>query len=586
MIFMYKRQNKCILPTPILKKQLTTSTDLMEAVPDALLVTNQDGSIIACNTHAEELFGYSKKEFKKLTVEDLLPHRFRKLHSHQRERFHADPAIRPMGMGRDLFILTKDGREIDAEIALGFSRYDDSEDIKAIVLLHDITERKQQEAKINHLAYHDALTDLPNRIKFYEHAKHSIERARKNDWNTAFFILDIDDFKRINDTQGYHIGDEILKKVAAFLKGAVIDHCNNEIECCCFTARLGGDEFALLLERIVDVDDLHKIAKQLFQGFEKPLYVGGTNVKVNISVGISMMPQHGMTTSTLLKAADLALLAAQRAGKNQFFIHDKSMTTKVEEFVRYENAIKDFIETDNFEVHFQPIVDTKSDLPVGAETLFRGNKDKYGHLDLAFLIDVAEDTNLIVDLGKLIFHRACEECLRCEMLGPDRVVSVNASIRQLEDPGFVDMCIHTMEVVGIEPKNMGIEVTETMLMKQQSNIVAKLEVLRDYGVQVFIDDFGKGYSSMNHLRYLPADKLKADIDFIRDIEGDAKTIAIMKSIVELAHALDLLVCAEGVETEEQLKTLKKLGVDQVQGYYVGMPMTVDEFHKKYEEMFK
>jgi len=561
-----------------------TRGDLLEAVPDALIITSQDGRIISCNNRAQELFGYTAKEFNNLTVEDLLPLRFRELHKHQRKSFHADPAVRSMGMGRDLSILRKDGTEVETEIALGFSRGPDDE-VQAIVLLYDITERKKAERKIRHLAYHDVLTDLPNRVKFYEHAKHSIERARKNDWNIAFFIVDIDDFKRINDTLGFHVGDEILKKAAHLLRNVISDHCNNEMDCCCFSARLGGDEFALLLERIKDVDDLHKIAKELFHLFEQPMYIINTNVKISISVGISMMPQHGLTTSTLLKAADLALVTAQRAGKNQFFIHDKSMATKVDEFIRYNDAIKGFIEKENFEVHFQPVVNAKTMLPLGAETLFRGNEKEHGKLDLEFLIDVAEDTGLIVDLGAKIFKRACVECLRCEMLGPERIVSVNASIRQLEDPGFVDMCIHTMEELGVQPHNMAIEVTETMMMLKQTNIVAKLEVLKDYGVKIFIDDFGKGYSSYSQIRHLPADKLKLDMSFVKDVASDSKTAAIVKGIIDMAHALDLRVCAEGVESEDQLITLKSLDVDQVQGYYIGEPMSIDDFHKQYARYF-
>ena len=562
-------------------KTIDSPFDLMEAIPDALLITTRDGKIIAANKKCCDLFGYTAKELSKMEVEDLLPRRFRKLHKHQRQQFHTNPASRPMGMGRDLCILHKDGREIDTEIALGFSRFDDDNEIRAIVLLYDITSRKKTEKKMHYLAYHDVLTSLPNRMKFYDHAEHAIQRAKDNDWQTAFLIVDIDDFKRVNDTQGFHVGDEILKKVSKKLKYMVADHCAEEIDCCCFTARLGGDEFVILLERIKDNDDVHEAARHLFEIFKDPIDILGDKIKINISLGISMLPQHGISTSSLLKAADLALIAAKRAGKNQYFIHDKSMASKLEEFLRYERIIESFIEHKDFELHYQPIVGMKNCIPIGAEALFRGNVKKYGKLDYEFLIKVAEETNHIIQLGEVIFRRACEQCYQCEMLGPNRVVSVNASISQIEDPGFVDMCIGHMEEVGVKPHNMAIEITETMLMKKHSNIVSKLNALKEYGVKVYIDDFGKDYSSMTHLKFLPADKVKIDKIFIYGMENDKRGADLVAGIINLSHTLGLEVCAEGVENNYQLDLLQNFNIDQVQGYAIAKPMSLEDFRNFY-----
>lgn len=448
--------------------------------------------------------------------------------------------------------------------------------------LVDITSQIEDQKSIERLAYYDQLTELPNRAYFAIRADEALERAQSKTTHTNFglFLIDIDDFKRINDTRGHAYGDLVLQEVASRIHPkirACANQCHLHRECRCFAARLGGDEFVILLEGIVDTQHADHAANEILQSFYDPVLIEGHKLNISVSIGIALYPQSGSSVSTLLKSADLALYAAKERGKNQYYFHDKSLSNKIDTLVQYERHIRYFVETEDFDVHFQAIYDVELDKIVGAETLFRSNVDKFGPLDLQTVIDVAEQTGLIVPLGAAIFKRACIECKKCDVLGPDRINSVNVSTRQLEDPEFVNMCCKTMDLIGVAPHNMAIEVTESMLMNNPDEGHAKLLELRELGMQVFIDDFGKGFSSMTYLRHLPADKLKIDKAFIDDITDDRAAVDMLQGINDLAHNLGLKTCAEGVETKEQLEILRMLEIDQVQGYLIGKPVPAEEF---------
>lgn len=555
------------------KKDITSITDLLNAIPDAILICDNHGRIIKANDQSADLLGYTNKEIIGMPVEELMPARFREHHVKLRDSFFAEPKARPMGQGRELVVLTKDGNEIPVEIALGHTTNGDT---RVLIVLRDITLRREDEQTIYQLAYYDTLTGLPNRLHFNEHVKKVIERAREQKWRFAFFLVDLDDFKRINDTLGHYAGDELLKEIAVRLQHVIELRCEDENECQCFAARLGGDEFVLIIERLRDARQAEDVAELIFSQFDTPVIVEDQEIYVKLSVGIGLYPHDGSSPSSLLKSADLALYTAKEKGKNQFHFHEASMNAQVVEYFQYESALRYFIDTNDFEVHYQPIVSVKDGSICGAEALFRGNRLKYSNLRLDRTITIAEDSGMIVSLGRNILRRACEDCVECIRGGYNAVISVNISIRELNEPDFIENLSRTLEETGLPPSNLAIEVTESLFMVNYNENIRKLKKLKEMGIFLSIDDFGKGYSSMSYLRRLPADKLKIDKEFIDHIAVDVKSEEIVRGITMMAQTLGMVVCAEGVETDEQFKVLREVGVDQVQGYLTGRPVPANE----------
>jgi len=395
------------------------------------------------------------------------------------------------------------------------------------------------------------------------------------------FLVDLDDFKKVNDTLGHHTGDEVLKEIARRLDKSLHDascytYCGLIHNPDNFTARLGGDEFVLIINDIVDEFQCGKIAESIISQFNKPITIDEYDLNVTISIGISILPIDSRDLSGLLKAADLALYAAKDSGKNRYHFHEHSMVTQLQEAILYEKVIRDVIETKNFDIYYQPIFEAQRYKACGVEALLRVKHEKIPNLRLDKFIKIAEDTGLIVPLGEEILRRACWQCRGCLDSGHNLVVAVNLSIHQLERHDIVKTIFDILEETNLPPVNLAIEVTETSLMECFETVNEKLALLRDVGIHVSLDDFGTGYSSMEYVKKLSIDKLKIDISFIRDINEDEKSVEIVRAMTLLGKTLGMIVCAEGVEDEEQFLTIRDIGVDQVQGYLFGKPMPADE----------
>lgn len=564
--------------------------NIAELIPDALLIIDEDGKIKSANKNAEKLFGYSKNEFYELTVEDLMPDRFRHMHEKQRDHFNKDPKVRPMGMGRDLAILTKDGTEMEAEIAL--SPATDycvlTNKFYTIVLLHDITHRKQTEREINHLAYYDQLTDIPNRASFYAESKGIIKRTGKKNGTLAFIIIDIRELKKINDTLGHFTGDDIIQQTANTLKPFA-----HKYQCSCdgieevSLYKISGNEFLFIVEYAGTNKCIDEFLTDVIKKFKEPNKMEGMmlDVHININMGVSVMPSHGVSASQLLKTADIALVKSKQMGKNMYCYYNDTLDLEFENFTMYENAIKYFIDTQDFHLSFQPVWCNTRNKFVGAEVLFRCNELKYPNMRVDFLINVAESTGLIVPLGSAILEKACEEGKKHELSSNNVIISVNASIQQVEEKSFSDNVLGILKKTDYDPKNLAIEITETTLMHNEDQVVDKVEKLREEGIRIYIDDFGKGYSSLAYLNKLPADKLKIDMSFLEGINGDKSSIEILRGIIQLGHAIEMIVCSEGVETEQQFRLLQELECDEVQGYYTGKPVPGERLKDEYPDLF-
>lgn len=440
----------------------------------------------------------------------------------------------------------------------------------------DITDRKEAEETIFHLAYYDSLTGLPNRLYFTEQMKQVIAKAKSDNSKFAVFLVDVDDFKNINDTYGHAVGDTVLKEIAVKLSNAL--QPTNDVKRQSFVARLAGDEYVCIVEDVKDQEDAKALIESVYAVMSEPIRVAKKKLDVSVSVGVSLFPDDGTTASILLKSADLALYAAKEQGKNGYYFHEPSLSSKYEQDVELVNCLHYFIGSGDFDLLYQPITDTLSGEIVGVEVLFGGNKEKYPQLNTQKLFTVAEQSNLIIQFGEKILHRGCVDYVAHlkDKVDPSFFVSVNISSKQFDDEDLILKIKNIMTKTKMPAASLGLEITETFLSSEYSNIALVMKELTALGITFSIDDFGKGYSSMAVLRSLPVHKLKIDKSFVDDITTDKKAVEIAKTIVRMAQTLNLTTVAEGVETEAQAKVLADIGCDRLQGFLVAKPMKMDE----------
>ena len=430
----------------------------------------------------------------------------------------------------------------------------------------DITERWRNEARVSFLAHHDALTGLANRPALVEKIEDACARWRQ--WNEQFNVLmiDLDRFKHVNDTLGHPAGDELLRQVADRLKGAL-----RETD---VLARLGGDEFA-----IVQVNDFTEggggetLAARIIDLVSEPFSVDGKVVSIGASIGIALAPQHGINASDLLKMADLALYNAKYLGRNRYIIFEPALAQAAVEKHLLGNELRQALERGEFEVHYQPIVDTKTLKMCSAEALIRWRHPIKGMVLPDHFIPFAEESGAIVNIGEWILHAACREASKW----PSSVkVAVNLSAVQLRSPNLLDYVMCVLVETGLSPERLELEVTETALIEHEAECLVLLRRLKNLGITVVLDDFGTGYSSLSQLTMFPFDKIKIDKSFTKNMTYRADCAAIISAVLALAHSLDIQTTAEGVEKEDQLRILRLAGVSTVQGYFIQRPCPASE----------
>ncbi|HYK72613.1 MAG TPA: EAL domain-containing protein, partial [Pseudoneobacillus sp.] len=428
------------------------------------------------------------------------------------------------------------------------------------------------EDTINHMAYHDPLTGLPNRRLFKKRFEHSLEKKAWKEIETSLIFLDLDRFKVINDSLGHTIGDLLLQKVANRLKYSLRRKD--------FIGRQGGDEFLILLEDSTK-DETELVAKRILKALSRPFRLKGHEVVITPSIGISLYPAHGNDPETLIRNADIAMYDAKRQGKNTYqFYHLKQELVFNNQLVLEQNLRKS-LERDEFFLHYQPQVDLKTNQICGVEALIRWNHSEMGNIPPNRFIPIAEETGLIVPIGEWVIKTACKQNVIWHNNGwSSLVISVNLSIRQFFQPNLISMLGRILEETGLEPQYLELEITESMTMNVEQAI-GIIQELKQLGVKVAIDDFGTGYSSLNYLKRLTIDRLKIDQSFVQDIAKDSNDRDIVTTIITMGHNLKMKVIAEGVETEEQLQFLRDHGCDEVQGYMFSKPITSEDFESKY-----
>jgi diguanylate cyclase (GGDEF)-like protein/PAS domain S-box-containing protein len=436
----------------------------------------------------------------------------------------------------------------------------------------DITERKRAQDALREFALRDPLTGLPNRVYFLERLTHAIQRARRNaDFQFGVLFLDLDRFKVVNDSLGHHVGDELLGVIASRLLG-----CLRPVDT---IARFGGDEFALLLEGISGVDDAIRIAQRVQQSLASPVVLDGYELFTSASIGIVMSSPSIDQPEYLWRSADMAMYRAKANGTGRFEIFDRAMHADALARLQMETDLRRALENDEFQLHYQPIVDLQSGEVAGFEALLRWEHPLQGMVFPTEVIRVAEETGLIHRLGEWVFFAACRQLRAWNDAGgilKDLSVSVNLSTKQLSQADLVERIQAALSETGIPPHSLKLEITETAVVENSEDAVERLRLLRASGVQLMMDDFGTGYSSLSYLHRLPLDALKIDRSFIsRMVRGD-KHAQLVETILQLARSVNLKVVAEGVASLDQLDLLRELGCDFGQGYLFSHALPASE----------
>jgi diguanylate cyclase (GGDEF)-like protein len=438
-----------------------------------------------------------------------------------------------------------------------------------VLSLRILQQKKRVDDQLRHIAFHDDLTSLPNRLLFNQRLEQALSRHRRAGTQLAILLMDLDRFKVINDSLGHEVGDVLLREVANRLS-AQSRHSDT-------LARMGGDEFVVLIENHESLVDISGCAQRLVEQMSAPYLLNGKEYNVTLSIGISVFPCDGSDSQALLKAADVAMYRAKELGRNNYQYYLPSMNVHTLERLELESDLSHALERNEFLLHYQPILEVSSGLITGVEALLRWNHPLRGLVPPLDFIPLAEETGLIVEIGEWVLSTACARSKAWQDQGAAGLsVAVNLSARQVADPMLVADLERILHGSGLDPSRLELEITESIVMAKGACAVDVLHKLKSIGVQIAIDDFGTGYSSLAYLKRFPIDTLKVDRSFIRDIPTDSGDMKITRAIVAMARGLRLKVVAEGVETAEQLAFLRNERCDAVQGYFLYRPLPEHE----------
>jgi len=439
--------------------------------------------------------------------------------------------------------------------------------------LHDITERKQAEERIQYLAHYDILTGLPNRVMLDDYISAAIASAQQQDMQTAVLLLDLDRFKTINDSLGHVLGDTLLQAVAERIKKIV--HSKDIV------GRMGGDEFIILSPGLRDADEAARLGQKIIESMADPFVLGDNRITTSPSIGISIYPFDGIDSETLIRNADTAMYQAKASGRNNFQFFAQQMTARAQELMSLDIGLRKAFENNEFLLHYQPQVRSSDGAIIGAEALVRWLSPEKGMIPPGKFIPVTEETGLIIPLGEWILRTAFETAAKWHKMDiPPVTMAINLSAIQFRSPSLLETIERLLKETGVPPELIELELTEGIIMSDAKEAIEKLQHFKDLGLKLSIDDFGTGYSSLSYLRRFPIDKLKIDQSFVRDLLTDPGDAAITNSIIALARELGLHAIAEGVETKEQFEYLRDHNCEEIQGYYFSRPIPEDEFTEK------
>jgi diguanylate cyclase (GGDEF)-like protein len=441
-------------------------------------------------------------------------------------------------------------------------------DITLVLMLAVIIVWRKVDRRIQTLANYDPVTGLPNRNLLHDRISQAIHFARRYERTVAILFIDLDDFKVVNDSLGHNVGDQLLREL-----GKRFLACVREVDS---VARIGGDEFVIVLTGIAHRSDVSAIAEKVLEALAKPFILEGREVFISSSIGIASYPRDGQNEATLLKNADSAMYHAKERGKGNYQFYAAEMNEMALERLSLINDLHRALERNEFVLHYQPQVNIASGKISGVEALIRWQHPRKGTIPPMKFIPVAEETRLIIPIGQWILRSACAQAMEWHRAGFEITLSVNLSVLQVEERKLVELVEDTLRETGMNPKFLELELTENILIQRPDIIYNVFQQLRGLGVRLAIDDFGTGYSSLSYLSKLPIDKLKIDRSFIHDLANNADDRSIVEAIISMAHSLRLRSIAEGVETPEQEKILRRLDCDELQGYIYSPPLPHEE----------
>ena len=555
-----------------LRKSEAHFRSLVDQASDGFYVHDVDGRFIDVNQHGCASLGYTRDELLKMNMSDIdLDMSISEL------RFLRDQFASRAPIALESRHRRKNGDVFPVEIRMGPIDIDGQHFLLSLV--RDVTERKEMQDHIQHLAYHDALTDLPNRAMFNRQLNQAIAHAQRYHKGLAVLFIDLDRFKNINDTLGHDAGDRLLQEMARRINACLrVGATPMRQRPSDLVARLGGDEFVVLIEEMTDSTQISQIASKILSAMVKEFPLEGQMIHVTASIGISLFPDDGRNEFSLMKHADIAMYRAKDRGKNTFQFYSAQMDLHSAELLALESGLRRSLERNEFVLFYQAKVETKTGKIIGAEALVRWQHPELGLVAPTHFIPLAEESGLIVPLSQWVLKEALHQIIRWQEQGlPAMRVAVNLSARQFVDDNLLNDTIIALRESGIDPSLLELEITESMMMYNTDKTIQMLAELRSMGIRIAIDDFGIGYSSLSHLKQFPIDIIKIDRSFIKDIPGDKADEAITDAIIAMSKTLKIKVVAEGVETIEQLHFLRARGCDEIQGYFFSRPIPAADF---------
>ena len=532
---------------------------LFEHHPDGIFVRDLSGKLISGNKAIEEITGYSIEELKHDAILTLAmpeeavlaPEQFSEVASGNPKKFRTSS-------------VRKDGSTVEVELAY-LPLIIDGEITGMHGIARDVTQARNYERRIEHLANHDVLTGLPNRLLLTDRLQQAIDQSRRNGTQTGVLFLDLNRFKQVNDSLGHDLGDLLLEKIAGRLK-----HLVRESDT---VARLGGDEFVLVLVDLDSIETMATVAEKVLESVAAPISLAGHELNITTSIGGSVFPKDGHDVSTLLKHADLAMYQAKELGSASFRFYDPAMNIKILERLLTESALRRALEKNEFTIYYQPRVCTTHRSIIGVEALVRWKHPEKGLIAPADFIPLAEEIGMISNLGEWVLRTACAQNRAWQQAGlPPIKMAVNLSAQQLHTSGIEKTVASALESSGLDAQYLELEITETSLMQDIDSSYQTLLDIRNTGVSISIDDFGTGYSSLAHIKRLPLNTLKIDKSFIRDIASDRNDAAIVGATIAMARHMDLTVVAEGVTAPAQVRFLMEHACHEMQGYLFSPPL--------------
>ena len=552
-----------------LKVANARSTAIFSAIPDTMFILNDKGKIIDICSHPDNTPWLTAGG--KSTLSQSLPEQIVSLYLGAADRARSHGTV-------ELF-------EYPLKLADGKTKYYENRIVvidpkETLCLVRDITERKDSENKIFHLAYFDNLTGLPNRQSFMERLEGEIKRAQFTGNKLAVLFLDLDGFKSINDTMGHNTGDTILQWAAERLQSSTrpsdFVSRNNAEQPEVKLARLGGDEFTVVIPNLPRTDDALILAHRIREAMRRPFQLESRDVVLTASIGIALYPDDGADAETLLKHADTAMYHAKNEGRDNCQFYNVDLTFQAEKRMHLENDLRNALQQNELYLVYQPQLDVAEENFRSVEALIRWQHPKQGLISPLDFIPLAEENGLIIPIGDWVLRTACTEAAQWHQRGRPLQVAVNLSPLQIKNPDFVKNVLDILTETGFPPDKLVLEITEGALMEHSENTLATLLALREHHIQIALDDFGTGYSSMNYLKRLPINNIKVDQSFVRGLLDKKENLAIVRAIISLSKNLGFSVTAEGIESLNQAQVLKYFGCETLQGYYFSKPITMQE----------